>query len=98
MRKYLKINEKKFYCKLVKPMTARLQAPFTTKEENPYLKPLPPQVDINSSRGRFQQVNLGTPSAEERTRVEIVSEEPPLQTKKTGTVTKTTPTKTVVKE
>lgn len=60
---------------------SRLQAPYRPQnQENPYLKPLPPQVNIYSGPGRFQQASLLTNSAEERTRV-------PLQTvKETKTV------------
>jgi len=75
-------------------MRSRLQAPFQSNNgENPYLKPLPPQVDINSGRGRFQQVNLGLSSAEDQTKIEkqvVVeekTEETPFQTKHTTTTT-----------
>jgi len=48
----------------------RLQAPYKpSTSENPYLKPLPPQVDPFGNRGRFQQVTLGANSAEDRTRL-----------------------------
>lgn len=70
---------------------SRLQAPYQSQNsENPYLTPLPPQVDINSSRGRFQQVNLGTASAEDRTKLpsQIIEqtdivEDTPFEKKKT---------------
>lgn len=54
-----------------KDMSSRFQAPssFTQVQTNPNLTPLPPQVDPWASRGRFQQVNLGTNPAEERTRL-----------------------------
>ena len=74
-------------------MRSRLQAPFQSNTgENPHLQPLPPQVDINSGRGRFQQVSLGNTSAEDRTKVEekiVVTEEKetPLKTQKTTTTT-----------
>lgn len=49
---------------------SRFQAPYKPDTtENPNLKPLPPQVDLFGSRGRFQQVNLGAYSAEGRTQV-----------------------------
>lgn len=79
-------------------MYSRLQAPYqptSNSNQNPHLVPLPPQVDINSGRGRFQQVNLGT-SAEDRTRVEGETkqvtieehtQETPLKTQKTTTTT-----------
>lgn len=49
---------------------SRLQAiPTQAGSDNPNLIPKPPIVDPWASRGRFQQVNLGMGSAEERTRV-----------------------------
>lgn len=49
--------------------------PAQTSQENPNLKPLPPQIDPWASRGRFQQVNLGSNPAEERTRVEVIQDD-----------------------
>ena len=74
----------------------RLQAPYKPDtSENPYLKPLPPQVDPFGSRGRFQQVTLGAHSAEEQTRVPsqtVVYEEKVVPGDHTKTETTTTTT------
>ncbi len=72
---------------------SRLQAPFTVSKENPHLVPFTPQVDINSGRGRFQQVSLGMNSAEERTRIpsQVIVEQT-LQAKPVKTETKETTT------
>ena len=49
---------------------SRFQAPPAPKSsENPNLTPLTAQVDPWANRGRFQQVNLGTSSAEDRTKL-----------------------------
>lgn len=71
---------------------SRMQAPFHLPQENPNLKPLPPQVDPNSARGRFQHIGA-TAEAEERTRVSqpqevhIVQSEAPKPAKETKTTT-----------
>ena len=76
---------------------SRLQFPYQPPgSENPNLVPLPPQVDINSSRGRFQTASLGSYSAEEQTRVPDTVYQKIVQTP-TGTEiteTKTTTTTT----
>jgi|SRR6478609_449808 len=49
---------------------SRFQAPIVEKtSENPNLQPRRAQVDPWANRGRFQQVDLGPSSAEERTRL-----------------------------
>lgn len=54
--------------------------PSTAPQENPNLVPRAPIVDPWASRGRFQQVNLGTNPAEERTKVGFVDDNTRLQT------------------
>jgi hypothetical protein len=105
---FYEFNIKKVYS-LKMTARSRLQAPFKPDTtENPYLKPLPPQVDPFGSRGRFQQVNLGAQNAENRTKIPFQSivEEMVVpaeeQTESDGQhvqrTTKTTTTTTVVED